>query len=57
MNQAVDAAIQSDKDTEISDGLDLAGDVITLIEVGRKLIPGVVLALKTQGKKSQSINK
>src|SRR5690554_2682417 len=50
VNQTVDAAIQTDKDTEISDGLDLTGDLVALVELAGELFPGVSMALlDTQG--------
>ena len=45
MDQAVDAAVQTDEDTEVGDRLDNTGDTIALA-VGRgKRVPGVLLAL------------
>ena len=50
MNQAVDAAIQTDEDTEVSDGLDLAGNTVALGVSFGKQLPRVGFALlQTQG--------
>ena len=45
MNQAVDAAIQTDENTEVRDRLDRAGHLVTLVMGGREGLPGVRHAL------------
>ena len=45
MNQAVDAAVQTNEDTEIGDRLDGAGDFIALVELAREIFPWVRFAL------------
>src|SRR5690554_504258 len=50
VNQTVDAAIQTDEDTEVSDGLDLTGDLVAFVELAGELFPGVRMTLlDTQG--------
>src|SRR5690606_14383492 len=50
VNQTIDAAIQTDEDTEVSDGLDLAGNLVALVELGSELFPRIGFALlDTQG--------
>src|SRR5690606_12530827 len=50
VNQAVDAAVQANEDTEIGDRLDGAGDLVTLVELTGEVFPRVGLALlDTQG--------
>ena len=45
VNQAVDAAVQTNEDTEIGDRLDGAGDFIALVELAREIFPWVRFAL------------
>ncbi len=45
MNQTVDAAVQTNEDTEIGDRLDGAGDAVALVELAREVFPWVGLAL------------
>ena len=45
MHQSVDVAIEANKDTEVSDRLDVTFEVITLIVKYRKLFPWVALTL------------
>ncbi|KPW29715.1 hypothetical protein ALO95_05579 [Pseudomonas syringae pv. antirrhini] len=45
VNQAVDAAVQTNEDTEIGDRLDGAGDFIALVELAREIFPRVGFAL------------
>src|SRR5690606_35276698 len=50
VNQAIDAAVQTNEDTEIGDRLDGAGDLVTLVELTGEVFPRVGLALlDTQG--------
>ena len=37
--QTINATVQTDKDTEVSDGLDLTGDTVALVEVTRRTLP------------------
>jgi hypothetical protein len=45
VNQTVDAAVQTDEDTEIGDRLDGAGDAVALDELAGDLFPRVRLSL------------
>src|SRR5690606_24995641 len=45
VNQTVDAAVQTNEDTEIGDRLDGAGDLVALVELAREVFPWVRLAL------------
>src|SRR5690606_18852379 len=45
VNQTVDAAVQTNEDTEIGDRLDGAGDLVALVELAGELFPWVHLAL------------
>src|SRR5690606_6915189 len=45
VNQAVDAAVQADEDTEVGDRLDGAGDLVALVELAGEVFPRVGLAL------------
>src|SRR5690606_5224425 len=45
VNQTVDAAVQTNEDTEIGDRLDGAGDAVALVELAREVFPWVGLAL------------
>lgn len=45
MNQAVDAAVQADEDTEVSDRLDFTFNTVTLVVGFRELLPRVSFAL------------
>ena len=45
MNEAVDAAIQTNEDTEIGDRLDGAGDFVALVELTGEIFPRVSFAL------------
>lgn len=45
MDQAVDAAVQTDEDTEVSDRLDGTGDTVTLVELAGEVFPRVGFAL------------
>ena len=50
MNQAVDAAVQADEDTEVSDRLDFTFNTVALVVGFRELLPRVSFALfQTQG--------
>src|SRR5690606_38356037 len=50
VNQTIDATVQADEDTEVCDGLDLAGDTVALVEVAGEIFPRVGNALlDTQG--------
>src|SRR5690554_983285 len=50
VNQTVDAAIQTDEDAEVGDGLDGTGDLVALVELAGELFPGV------QDRKSTRLN-
>src|SRR5690606_34472545 len=45
VNQAVDAAVQADEDTEVSDRLDFTFNTVALVVGFRELLPWVVFAL------------
>ena len=45
MNQAVDAAGQTDEDTEIGNGFNGTGNLVAFVVVGGKLFPRISLAL------------
>ena len=45
MNQAVDAAVQADEDTEVSDRLDFTFNTVALVVGFRELLPRVSFAL------------
>ena len=45
MHETVDAAVETDEDTEIGNRLDLAGDLVVAVERRRKLGPWIRLAL------------
>src|SRR5690606_738595 len=45
VNQTIDAAVQTNEDTEIGDRLDGAGDLVALVELAGELFPRVHLAL------------
>ncbi len=45
MNQGVDAAVQADEDTEVSDRLDFTFNTVALVVGFRKLLPRVSFAL------------
>src|SRR5690606_31087731 len=45
VNQTIDAAVQTDEDTEVGDGLDGTGDLVALVELAGELFPRVHLAL------------
>src|SRR6267142_436276 len=45
VHQAVDSALQPDENAEVGDRLDLALDLVTLLEVHRELFPGIGKAL------------
>src|SRR6185312_9714355 len=45
VHQAVDVARQTDENTEVGDGLDLAGDLVATVVVLGELLPGVRVAL------------
>ena len=50
MNQAVDAAVRADEDTEVSDRLDFTFNTVALVVGFRELLPWVRFALlQTQG--------
>lgn len=50
VDQAVDAAVQTDEDTEVGDRLDGTGDTVTLVELAGEVFPRVGFALlDTQG--------
>ena len=42
MNQAIDAAVQADEDTEVSDRLDFTFNTVALVVGFRELLPWVV---------------
>jgi hypothetical protein len=45
VNQAIDAAVQADEDTEVSDRLDFTLNTVALVVGFRELLPWVVFAL------------
>src|SRR5690606_26909152 len=50
VNQTIDVAFETDEDTEVSDGLDVAGDAIAFLVSLGEAIPWVLVALfDTQG--------
>src|SRR5690606_10137062 len=50
VDEAVDAALEANENAEVGDGLDVAGDLVTLAVLGGELVPGVGVALlDTQG--------
>ncbi len=58
MNQAVDAAVQADEDTEVSDRLDFTFNTVALVVGFRELLPWVRFALlQTQGRYDDALRR